>query len=205
MQISNIISINVNKLLAVLTNKYGITGTSKFDKVNIDLSAMSMPSYTGKAWLVGNEFIANLSMPKALMRETVKFESYALNLVFGVIKALFDAKSKDFEKEAVISAIDKLGVRVVKNAQGIRSLSGVLPDDILEAIDVPPVWKPKKTKGSKQVKFSCCGNSIYIPDGVNKSAASIAGLITCDLCGKSFNKDSDNRLPVRIQESLLNA
>ncbi len=198
MQLKNVININVDRLVTLLTGKYAIKPTSTFTACNLDISAMAMPCYTGKAWKLAHddpagkgEYIANLAMPKALMRAGVPFDTYALNLTFGVLKALFDAKTKDYEKDNVKQALDTLGIVVRKRENNQRYVTGTLPADVLAAIDIPPIWQPKKTKGSRQVKFSCCGNSIYISDGKDRPASKVASQILCELCGNPFSGTAD--------------
>ncbi len=192
MQLKNIININVDRLVTLLTTTYKIKPTSSFTTCNLDISAMAMPCYTGKGWSLTaesagkGEYIANLAMPKALMRAGVPFDTYALNLTFGVLKALFDAKTKDYEKDNVKQALAALGMQVCKRENNQRYVTGTLPADVLAAIDTPPIWQPKKTKGSRQVKFSCCGNTVYIPDGKELTANEVAAHLICSTCGQAY-------------------
>jgi len=202
---SNIVAINVSKLVALLTEKYGVQATSKFAKVNLDLGATSLPSYQGKAWLIDGEQVANLSIPKGLMREGVKFEDYAVNLTWGVIRAMLNAKSKDYDKAEVIDALEAIGLTLTTTASGQKTVSAPsgLPADILAAIDTPPIYRPRKTHGTKQIKFACsCGQSIYIADRKTCRASSVAASIKCELCGSSFDDMTAPRTSPALELSL---
>lgn len=199
-----IVSINVDKLVAVLTTAYGIRATSNFARVNLDLGATSLPSYQGKAWLIDGEQVANLSIPKGLLRETATKAEYALNLTFGVIRAMLDAKSRDYDKADVLTAFEAVNIQVHKRDSGQRYLSGAVPADILDAIDTPPIYRPKKTHGTRQVKCTCsCGQSIYIADKQDRPAITAARSIICDLCLSNFAGEYAERIEAPQAELMI--
>lgn len=206
MRLENIIKIDVNKLQKVLSESYQIQSTSKFESCNLELSSQVTPSYKGKAWSMDKMLVANLSIPKNLLRKATPFEEYANNLVFGVLKAMFDCRSKDYEKDIIKDAFQKIGLTISKNAKNQRTVSGKLPIDVLQSIDVPPEYLPRKTKGTKQIKFSCCDNVIYIADTKSRPAHTVASQIVCDICGKAYSGDTAETIDTpRIDENLFNA
>lgn len=205
---NNKIVLDTQKLMLALKAHNLPPINSPISEVNLRICQKStLPTYTAKAWEVNGKVLADIAFPDCLLRKGVTKSEFGNNLVYGIIRACYNARAKWYDKAEVITALTALGLAISTKDNGQRYITGNMPADIYAALPQAPIYMPSKKRANRQVKFECCGNAIYITNTEKRSAVMVAEKITCAICGAPFSQpaSTENRKMPAIQASLLNA